>query len=123
MALSFTTQNTRCIQYRLQAVTDTRIIRSFADLLDIGSIPAHPLNEGEVKERLRSRGAKFVSLSGKHHVYYDGSAPRHRLISNSVDHRVYSPYPTYQGQGDRLDYQFDHPYNVGVSSRVEQAAL
>ena len=44
----------------------------FNDIKDIGSLPAQPLSNGELKERLKARGEKFVALKGKHYLEYCG---------------------------------------------------
>ena len=46
---------------------------SFVDTMDIGSLVAQPLFEGQLKETFRLRGERFVTLKGRHHLEYSGS--------------------------------------------------
>ena len=39
--------------------------------MDIHSLPCEPL-DAKLKETLRIRGQKYVSLKGRHHLNYDG---------------------------------------------------
>jgi hypothetical protein len=49
----------------------------FNDIKDIGSLPAQPLSNGELKDQLIARGEKFVALRGKHYLEYRGFIAYH----------------------------------------------
>lgn len=87
-----------------------RQIRTFEDILDVGSIPAQPLSDENIKSQFKARGEKFVRLKGWHHLQYSGS-----VLGPAPVPQQYPPPPHFSMPPP---YRFDHPFNSGARLKV-----
>jgi hypothetical protein len=71
---------------------DPRCFTFFNDIKDIGSLPAQPLSNGELKEQLIARGEKFMALKGKHYLEYSGFIAHQPAPSVGI-HQMAPPMP------------------------------
>ena len=96
------------------------MIYQFNDTKDIGDLPVQPLDPA-LKEALRIRGAKFVSLRGRHNLQYegfvlqDGNAASQDMLLASEE--ILRPHRAHAAQGhDQGKLQF-HVQNNYIFAR------